>query len=172
MKTSMKILCSVLLAATLVMTASAAFTKKNTYGGQFADVKESSWYAKEVASAFELGFVKGTSDTQYSPDASVTVAEAITMASRVHAENKGVEIPSVSGGKWYDMYVNYAKTNGIITANQFDSYTREIKRFEMAEIFHDAMGKDYYNKINDVVFINYPVAVSSSDIRSAILKMK
>ena len=153
MKTSMKILCSVLLAMALVMTVSAAFAKKNTYGGQFADVKDSSWYAKEVASAFELGFVKGTSDTQYSPDSSVTVAEAITMASRVHSEFNGKTIESVSGGKWYDMYVNYAKANGIITANQFDSYTREIKRFEMAEIFHDAMGENYYNAINDVVFI-------------------
>ena len=153
MKTTTKILCSVLLAMALVLTASAAFTKKNTYGGQFTDVKESSWYAKEVASAFELGFVKGTSDTKYSPDSSVTVAEAITMASRVHAENKGVEIPSVSGGKWYDMYVAYAKDNGIITANQFDSFTREIKRFEMAELFHDAMGKAYFTKVNDVKFI-------------------
>jgi hypothetical protein len=51
------------------------------------------------------------------------------------------------------MYVNYAKANGIIAENQFDSYTREIKRFEMAEIFHDAMGKEYYTAVNDVVFI-------------------
>ena len=153
MKTSMKILCSLLVAMALVMTAGAAFAKKDTYGGQFADVKENSWYAKEVASAFELGFVKGTSDTQYSPDASVTVAEAITMASRVHSEYNGKTIESVSGGKWYDMYVNYAKANGIITENQFDSYTREIKRFEMAEIFHDAMGEKYYNAVNDVDFI-------------------
>ncbi|MBQ9922839.1 MAG: hypothetical protein IJO52_11660, partial [Clostridia bacterium] len=60
---------------------------------------------------------------------------------------------SESGGKWYDMYVDYAKENGIITQNQFDDYTREIKRYEMAEIFHDAMGKDYFSPINDVVFI-------------------
>ncbi len=153
MKTTMKILCSVLLAAALAVTASAAFAKKNTYGGQFTDVKETSWYAKDVASAYELGFVEGVSETQYSPDTTVTVAQGITMASRVHAEYNGKTIPEVSGGKWYDMYVNYAKENGIITENQFDSYTREIKRFEMAEIFHDAMGSAYFNAINDVVFI-------------------
>ena len=112
MKTSMKILCSVLLAMALVMTVSAAFAKKNTYGGQFADVKESSWYAKEVASAYELGFVEGVSENSYSPDTTVTVAQALTMASRVHAEFNGKTIESVSGGKWYDMYVNYAKANG------------------------------------------------------------
>ena len=153
MKTSMKILCSVLLAMALVMTVSAAFTKKNTYGGQFADVKESSWYAKEVAAAYELGFVEGVSENSYSPDTTVTVAQGITMASRVHAEYNGKTIAKVDGGKWYDMYINYAKANGIITENQFDSYTREIKRFEMAEIFHDAMGKEYFTAINDVVFI-------------------
>ena len=80
MKTTMKILCSVLLAATLVMTASAAFTKKNTYGGQFADVKGDAWYAKEVQSAYELGFMNGTGADIFAPDGNVTVAQGITMS--------------------------------------------------------------------------------------------
>ena len=140
-------------AVTLTSCAAKYFEKKATYEGQFTDVKDTSWYKNDVASAYELGFVKGTSDTLYSPNSSVSVAEAITMASRVHAEYNGKTIAEASGGKWYDAYVNYAKQNGIITNNQFDSYTREIKRYEMAEIFHDAMGSEYFTKINDVKFI-------------------
>ena len=152
-RTIVKTLTCMALSAVMMLTACAAFGKKNEYKGQFTDVKESSWYAKEVASAFELGFVKGTSDTQYSPNGSVTVAEAVTMASRVHAEYNGKTIAEKSGGKWYDAYVDYAKKNGIISENQFDDYARQIKRHEMAEIFHDAMGKDYYKPVNDVVFV-------------------
>ena len=154
-KTLIKIASVTLAVTALALTscANAAFTKKNTYNGNFKDVAETSWYKSEVASAYELGFVKGTSDTQYSPNNTVTVAEAVTMASRVHAEYNGKTIAEKSGGKWYDAYVDYAKKNSIITENQFNNYNREIKRFEMAEIFHDAMGEKYYNAINDVVFI-------------------
>ena len=152
-KTLPKVLITGLICATLALTACAEFPKKNTYEGQFTDVSETAWYKTEVASAYELGFVKGTSDTQYSPNSTVTVAEAVTMACRVHAEYNGNTISEKSGGKWYDAYVDYAKKNGIITENQFNSYTRNIKRFEMAEIFHDAMGERYYKAINDVVFI-------------------
>ena len=142
------------LAALLALCACAAeFKKTATYtDGTFEDVG-TQWYAKDVASAYELGFVKGVDEKHYSPDTTVTVAEAITMACRVHSVYNDKAIAEVSGGKWYDMYVNYAKANGIITENQFDDYTRAIKRFEMAEIFHDAMGEEYYNAINDVVFI-------------------
>ncbi len=154
-KTLIKLFSVTLFTAVLALTACAngGFSKKNTYEGQFKDVAETSWYKNDVAAAFELGFVNGTSDSQYSPNNTVTVAEAITMASRVHAEYNGKTISETNGGKWYDAYVDYAKKNGIITENQFDSYTREIKRFEMAEVFHDAMGKEYYTAINDVVFI-------------------
>ena len=114
-KTLLKTALGVVLTASLAFSANAAFAKKNTYEGQFTDVKETSWYKNDVASAYELGFVKGTSDTLYSPNSSVSVAEAITMASRVHAEYNGKTITETSGGKWYDAYVNYAKNNGIIT---------------------------------------------------------
>lgn len=152
-KTLAKLFVATFAATAMTITASAAFAKKNTYNDQFKDVKSTSWYAKEVASAYELGFVEGVSEKEYSPNSTVTVAQGITMASRVHAEYNGKTISEVSGGKWYDMYVKYAKENSIITENQFDDYTREIKRHEMASLFHDAMGSDYYNAINDIVFI-------------------
>ena len=162
-KTMLKMLVTGTLVAAMAFTASAAFAKKNTYANQFSDVKETSWYAKEVASAYELGFVEGVSDTEYSPNTTVTVAQGITMAARVHAEANGKTIAK-TGEKWYDMYVKYAKDNKIITEYQFDDFSREIKRFEMAELFHDAMGKDYYNAVNDVVFVpDLPVGAMYTD---------
>ena len=149
-----KLLTTAILAGAMAFTASAAFSKVKTYNGSFSDVANDAWYAKEVASAYELGFVDGVSDTSFSPGTTVTVAQGITMASRVHAAYNGGSIAEVSGGNWYDMYVQYAKKNGIIDENQFDSYTRELKRHEMAELFYDAMPEGYFNAINDVDYIH------------------
>ena len=122
----LKLLVAATLAVTTAASASAAFNKSNTYDGRFTDVKDDAWYAKEVASAYELGFMDGMSDTTFSPATTVTVAQGITMASRVHAVYNDKTVAEVSGGQWYDMYVKYAKENGIIDENQFDSYTREL----------------------------------------------
>lgn len=59
---------------------------------------------------------------------------------------------------------NY-KTVCIIDPRKFNGFGGSTRSFNL-KVFCNDMG------INDVVFINYPVAVSSSDIRSAILKMK
>ena len=148
-----KVLTASLLAAALAVTASAGFAKTKTYNANFADVKENAWYAKEVASAYELGFVDGVSDKEFSPDTTVTVAQGITMASRVHAAYNGKGEITGTGENWYDAYVKYAKDNGIITENQFDSYTRELKRYEMAELFYDAMPEGFYKAINNIKYI-------------------
>jgi len=111
-----KLLCVLIFAVTTATTATAAgFTKNLSYSeGTFKDVKSTSWYAKEVASAYELGFMNGKAEGQFAPDGNVTVAEAITMASRVHSIYNGKEIAKTEG-KWYDMYVKYALANGILT---------------------------------------------------------
>ena len=130
------------------------FTKTNEYkDGTFTDVPANVWYASEVKSAYELGFMNGKSDTTFVPDGNVTVAEGITMASRVHAEYNGKTIGENKGSNWYDVYVDYAKANGIITENQFDDYAREIKRYEMAEVFYDAMPEGYFTAVNNVKFV-------------------
>ena len=147
------LLLSASIAISTAVTASAAFSKTRVYNGSFTDVPEKTWFAKEVASAYEFGFMEGMSDTSFSPSTTVTVAQGITMASRVHAVYNNKTIGEVYGGQWYDMYVKYAKDNGIIHEHQFDSYTRELKRFEMAELFHDAMPEGYFSSINDVDYI-------------------
>ena len=125
-----KFIASVLAVTALAVTANAnGFQKKQEYkDGQFADVPAKQWYAAEVKSAYELGFMNGQSDTAFAPDGNVTVAEGITMASRVHASYNGKTIAEKAGGKWYDMYVAYATENGLIKEGQFTNYDRNIMR--------------------------------------------
>ena len=67
----LKLLLAATLAVTTAVSASAAFSKSKTYDGRFTDVKDNAWYAKEVASAYELGFMDGMSDTAFSPATTV-----------------------------------------------------------------------------------------------------
>jgi hypothetical protein len=70
----------------------AAFEKVNTYNGNFSDVKDTSWYAENVKTAYELGFMNGKAEGKFDPDGNVTVVEGITMASRLHAIYRGGEV--------------------------------------------------------------------------------
>ena len=93
----------------------SAYEKINAYTqGQFTDVNEKSWYSAEVKSAYEIGLMTGVSSSLFSPDSSVSVAECITMASRIHAIHNNKEIPDIDGSAWYDKYVDYAVENKIL----------------------------------------------------------
>ena len=150
---SKRTLIAAILAGTLTVSASAAFSKTATYtDGKFADVLASEWYASEVAGAFELGLMNGTTDTTFEPNGNVTVAEAITMASRAAAINAGETIPDAEG-EWYQKYVNYAVSRGFVTDGQFDNYDRPAKRYEVASLFESAMPDGYFAAKNDVTAI-------------------
>ena len=95
-----KILFAALLAATLSVGAGAAgFNKTGTYTPwQFTDVPGTEWYAGEVAGAYELGLMNGVGGGLFAPDGNVTVAEAITMASRASAIYAGETIDTTATG--------------------------------------------------------------------------
>lgn len=114
------------------------FVPVSNYYGQFKDVTPNAWYRENVATAYELGLMKGSSDTTFNVRGNVTIAEAITMAARLHSIYfTGTENFVQSGNVWYQTYVTYATQNGITTHN-YNSYSRAITRGEFAEIFSNA----------------------------------
>ncbi len=153
------VFCKVIFALTVVLSlalgvSSQNFTRKLEYTeGTFYDVPADAWYASEVSSAYELGFMNGKSDTAFVPDGYVTVAEGITMASRVHAIYNGKTIAEKNGGNWYDMYVDYAEENGLIEDDSFSNLDRNIMRYEMAMLFADAMPASCFAAKNEVKVI-------------------
>ena len=82
---------------------------------QFTDVPPEQWFTKSVASAFELGLMKGNSATTFNPYGDVTIAEAITMAARIHSIYMTGSGNFVQSGKWYQVYLDYAYQNGVIS---------------------------------------------------------
>ena len=146
-----KIFAAAAVALALTASAGAAFEKNNTYTPElFTDIPSTEWYASEVAGAYELGLMNGIGSNLFAPNGNVTVAEAITMASRAHALYLNETIPDASG-EWYAKYFSYAKTAGIIadefTAADFD---RPATRSEVAELFRKAMSADWFTAVNTV----------------------
>ena len=78
----------------------------------FSDVPADSWYYDAVAEAYNAGLIVGTTETQFSPDDSLTAAELITMLYRA----QGGETTSAADGNWYDTAVAWGEENGIINA--------------------------------------------------------
>jgi len=155
------------------------FAKANTYtSGQFSDVNEDQWYGfnkqKAIANAVIYGLMKGNSTTTFNPTGNMSVAEALTVAARVHSIYMTGEENFVQGPLWYQVYVEYAIENEIITGTAFTSYTRSVTRAEMAYIFANSMPMSEFapqntvnslpdvssaTKYNDEIFLLYAAGI-------------
>jgi hypothetical protein len=80
----------------------------------------------------------------------MTIAEALTIASRVHDIYYNNKTNFKAGKTWYEEYVNYAIEEGIIGKNDFSNYDRAITREEMAYIFANIIPEEAMEEINDV----------------------
>lgn len=115
----------------------------------FTDVPATEWYTQTILAVYEKGLMIGDSLTTFNPDGKMTVAQALTIAARIHSLNTtGKEVNILGGDKWYDGYVNYAIVNGIILYNDFDNYDRNATRAEMAYVFSNCVGTDKLSVIN------------------------
>ncbi|MBN2285031.1 MAG: S-layer homology domain-containing protein [Tissierellales bacterium] len=134
------------------------FKKDSAYtNGFFTDIDESQWYGfnkqKVIAQAYEYGLMKGNSPSTFNPIGNVTLAEAVTMAARVHSIYSTGTATFSQGSPWYQVYVDYAIDNGIIEEDDFDDYNRTATRAEMAYIFSNAMPTSEFEQQNTVVHL-------------------
>ena len=131
----MKKIISLIL--TIVMLLSAVITVN---ASSFKDVKSSDWYYSSVNYVADKGIMNGTSNTKFSPKASLTRAMGVTLLYRVAGSPSvaGVTLPfnDVKGGQWYTDTVKWAYSKGIVTgkSNTFFHTNGNITRAEFATI--------------------------------------
>ena len=114
--------------------------------------------------------MNGRDNGTFDPNGNVTLAEAITVASRVNALYNGKTIAAAAAGqKWYDTYVAYAQTAGIIKAGQFADVTRPATRSEVAVMFANAMPAAWFTAKN--MFTSIPDVASSDAAYKQILTL-
>lgn len=122
--------------------------KTYTYG-YFKDVHSDIWYYPNVVEAYEYDLVNGKGNNIFDPNGKLTVAEAIKLAACMHSIYYNGNVTISNGSPWYQPYVDYAKANGIITAD-FDNYNRSATRLEFAAIFAKALPASALPAINTV----------------------
>ncbi len=179
MKKSLSVLLTIILMLSGVFAVYANtngsmenFKTNKTYtAGQFVDVSNSDWYAENVKMAYELSLVNGTSDTTFSPNDNITIAETITLASRLNNVYYGNTYSFISGDVWYQTYVDYALKNGIIKNNEYSYFDAFATRSQFAEIFSSALPDDALQVINQVADNSIPDVPMQSSYSNAVYKL-
>ena len=131
--------------------AKYVFENTNTYKEEtFKDITDDKWYAKDVKQAYALGFMNGTSNDTFSPDGTVTLAQAITVACRINEVIAGKALSIDQNLQvWYTPYVNEAISRGIIKEGRFEDFNAPAKRSEVIEILCGAINSEMLTVIND-----------------------
>ena len=167
---------AIILAMSVFTIAAAAapsmsnFTKARAYSnGQFSDVSESAWYGtsqqRVIATAFEYSLMNGNSASTFNPTGNISVAESLAVAARVHSIYNGGDGVFSQGSPWFQVYVDYAQTNGLINAGDFTEYTRFATRAEMAYIFSRSIPAAQFasqNTVNSLPDVNAATPHSES----------
>ena len=121
--------------------------------GQFVDVSDGDWFAGSVREAYEFGLMSGKDDNVFDPNGNVSIAQAVTIASRIHSlYTRGENVPETSaGGAWYQMYLDYAFQNGIIGKGVYESDAEKMAtRAQFAQILACALPKEALREINRI----------------------
>ena len=101
----------------------------------FTDVASDAWYYNVVSQAYGKGLISGMSDTEFSPESSVTGAQLIMMLYRAD----GNTVSEQTSGNWYDEAVDWAKEKSIISDNNgwtFDA-NADLTREQMMVLLYN-----------------------------------
>lgn len=138
----MKRLIAVIVSFVMLVSLLPVIASANS----FVDI-QGHWAEYYIEKCFDSGILKGTSANTFSPDDNMSLAEGITIAVRLSGRANNL---SQNGSNWYDSAVSEALRLGIIKDGQFDSYTRNATRAELAGIFSLAMPDSSYKAISIV----------------------
>lgn len=118
---------------------------------QFSDVPSYAWYASDVYDVQAYGILEGTGNGCFSPETTLTLAQAITMAARTDAYQQGKTIDSDGASPWYAPYVTYTAERGICAEGEFGTnYNEFCSRAVMAELFARVFPKNTEDNRNVV----------------------
>lgn len=127
------------------------FQPVNTYtSGTFRDVPASSWYAESVGAAYELGLMQGTGKGEFEPGMTITLAETVALAARIHSIYYTGTAEFAQGSPWYQIYLDYAGENSIFTAEAATAPKAYAHRDQFAAILASALPEEALEPINTV----------------------
>ncbi len=147
-------------------TANAAYAEN-----QFNDVKLTDWFYPNVKLAFELGIMKGTSEHTFNPSGNISIAETLVLACRLHSIYYYGKAEFSTGDPWFEPYVDYAVSNGIISGTQYKDYEAYATRAQFATILASAFPDSELVPINSIEKGAIPDVSSSAQYADAVYKL-
>ncbi|MBQ3707909.1 MAG: S-layer homology domain-containing protein [Clostridia bacterium] len=143
------ILKKLLLPALFAVLLFAQAVPAAAYGqNPFTDVSPSAWYYSDVMTAVESGLINGKTKTTFCPDDYLTYAEAVKLAACMNQVWWTGSVALSNGIPWYQPYVDYAWTTGILSENY--DWNGYATRGKFLAIFANALPGDALDAINSV----------------------
>lgn len=115
--------------------------------GQLEDVDPSDWYYDALVSSYKMGIIKGSSDTTFSPNDNITIAETIKIAASISSLFYTADTVFEESDPWYRSYVDYALDKRIIT-QEYEDYNKVATRGDFAAIMARALPAKLLGDIN------------------------
>lgn len=153
-------ICALVLTAAMLLAvppvraqAAGGFVPSAVYAGQFSDVAASDWFYEDVKALYELGLARGKGDI-FDPGGALTVAEVITMASRLRSlyetgsSESGRDTYGIGGWEWYLPYLRHLIAKGIIGEEFKGAYDRPATRAEAAHVMAGALPEELFSPVN------------------------
>lgn len=139
------------------------FKKVNTYrSGMFMDVADTDWFAENVKAVYEYGLMSGSGE-KFNPRSNVTLAQCLAIACRLHSIYETGEADfKQSGTPWYQVYLDYARENGLSGVETDRDYNVPATRRDVAKLLHWAMPNSLTAK-NSVADGGVPDIASGAD---------
>lgn len=140
----------------------------------FTDVKTAHWFRNEVVTAYRLGLIRGKTKDTFEPFGDVSVAEAITLAVRLHYSYHGYDETKLAseavGTAWYEPYVRAAKEVGIFSDDlSVEAWEAPALRRQVAVLIKNAVPDEWLYLINK--FTSIPDVPKTSSDHIAILRL-
>ena len=113
-------------------------------GIPFDDLTGDKWYYNNVKYVYKNAVMKGTSDTEFSPDGTLTRAMCVTILYRVEGEPETdgeMVFTDVGSGEYYEKPVLWASKNGIVKGRTETEFVPDgpITRAEFAAMLYRYM---------------------------------
>lgn len=144
-----KLLCALLTACMLFTGLGSAalaagmdsFTPVRIYyDGIFYDVAAADWYSDSVGTLYSLGLTEGRTDGSFGAQNSVSLAEVISFAARIHSAyylssaEAGPLLFGGGNGEWYQPYLSYLQDAGVVDSRFDGMYAQAATRAQTAYI--------------------------------------
>lgn len=115
----------------------------------FTDVPDD-WSLPYIKTCYELGLMSGQSGERFGPGGTVSAAEGVTVAARVHNLWSGGNGILPESNPWYSSAVEYGISNGLLTQGQFTDYSVPATRAQLVGLLARALPDRDYAPINEI----------------------